>query len=348
MKKGQNLYRVDAHVLRQGREYRRRERFTGTKAQAEERYLQLKKELREGGNALCSLTVAETFGEVLRFYLDRNDVGRSLPIFNKLMADLGNVPLPFLGERFDKYFQLLKDSVGRWTGKKIKNGTLNRYLAWSKAALNFAIRYGVIKENPIQQFKKLKEIPRDMVLMDIDRQRLLNVIDRAAPHLGMVVRFAFQVPCRKSELVNMTKDDLDLFNNVIRVRNGETKNGEGVWKPIPPDMRNYFRSIPAESNFLFYRQDKMGYHCLGDFKNAWRNCLKIAGIKGFRFHDTRHCAASRLIDNGTPEQVVMTIAGWKTNMLRVYYHREPKKTLELVRFSPDLGHFLDTPKAETL
>ena len=35
----------------------------------------------------------------------------------------------------------------------------------------------------------------------------------------------------------------------------------------------------------------------------------------------------------------MSIVGWKTNLLRVYYDREPKKTLELVRFSPDLGHF---------
>ena len=36
--------------------------------------------------------------------------------------------------------------------------------------------------------------------------------------------------------------------------------------------------------------------------------------------------------------MVMSIAGWKTNLLRVYYNREPKKTLELVRFSSDLGH----------
>jgi hypothetical protein len=53
-------------------------------------------------------------------------------------------------------------------------------------------------------------------------------------------------------------------------------------------------------------------------------------------------AATALIDNGTPEQAVMTVVNWKTNMLRNYYHQEPKKALELVRFSPDLGHFMDT------
>jgi integrase len=146
----------------------------------------------------------------------------------------------------------------------------------------------------------------------------------------------------------MTVDDLDLFNSVIRIRNGETKNGAGLWKPIPPDMREYFRSIPAGCKYLFYRQEKDCYCGLGDFKNAWKHCLKLAGIFDFRFHDTRHCSASALIDNGTPEQVVMTIAGWKTNMLRTYYHREPKKTLELVRFSPDCGHIVDTLKAQSL
>jgi integrase len=243
---------------------------------------------------------------------------------------------------------LLKKSNVQRTGKPITNATTNRYLAWSKAALNFAVKHELIKDNPLCRFDKLKEIPRDVILTDIDKRHLLNVIDKEAPHLSAIVRFALQVPCRKSELVNMKIDDLDLFNNVIRVHNGKTKNGAGIWKPIPPDMQSYFRTIPAESQYLFYRQEKDGYHGLGDFKNAWLRCLRIAGINDFRFHDTRHCSASALIDNGTPEQVVMSIAGWKTNMLRVYYNREPKKTLELVRFSPNPGHFMDTPKVEEL
>jgi len=348
IKKGQNLYHIDAHVLRNGQEYRKREMFNGTRAKAEDRYLQLKNELRDGVQTESSLTVAKTFGDVLRFYIDRNDVGRSMSYFNSLLADLGEVSISLLHERFDKYLQLLKKSNVQRTGKPITNATTNRYLAWSKAALNFAVKHELIKDNPLCRFDKLKEIPRDVILTDIDKRHLLNVIDKEAPHLSAIVRFALQVPCRKSELVNMKIDDLDLFNNVIRVHNGKTKNGAGIWKPIPPDMQSYFRTIPAESQYLFYRQEKDGYHGLGDFKNAWLRCLRIAGINDFRFHDTRHCSASALIDNGTPEQVVMSIAGWKTNMLRVYYNREPKKTLELVRFSPNPGHFMDTPKVEEL
>ena len=63
--------------------------------------------------------------------------------------------------------------------------------------------------------------------------------------------------------------------------------------------------------------------------------MKLAGLQGFHFHDTRHISASALVNNGTPEQVVMTVANWRTNMLRNYYHREPKKALELVRFNAE-------------
>jgi len=346
VKKGPNLFRIDAHVLRGGRETRRRELFTGTRAQAEERLLQLKKELRDGVKAGCSLTAAETFGEVLKFYLERHDVGRSMCCFSKMIADLGETPIPCLRERFDRYLQLLKISKGKRTGRPLRNGTINRYIAWAKSALNFAMKHGMIKENPVAMFDKMKEVPRDVVLSTLDRQRLLNVIEREAPHLSPIVRYAMQVPCRRSELIRMTVDDLDLFNHCIRVRNGGTKNGAGIWKPIPPDMQGYFQSLPAGCRFLFYRQHEGSFYGLGDFKKAWNRCLRIAKIPDFRFHDTRHCAATALIDNGTPEQVVQSIAGWKSNMLRVYYNREPKKSLDLVQFSPQHGHFMDTPKAE--
>ena len=110
----------------------------------------------------------------------------------------------------------------------------------------------------------------------------------AAPHLKPAVEFAMLVPIRKSELVNLKKDALDLFNNVIRLRNGTTKNKRGTFIPIPPDMLPYFRSIPSESEYLFYRRVGDRYFSLGDFKKAWQRVKRLAGIEDFHFHDLRH------------------------------------------------------------
>ena len=70
------------------------------------------------------------------------------------------------------------------------------------------------------------------------------------------------------------------------------------------------------------------------FKKAWAKCLRLAGISDFRFHDTRHISATNLVDNGTPERVVMAVAGWRTNMLSTYYHRAGKNSRALVTFAP--------------
>jgi integrase len=95
-------------------------------------------------------------------------------------------------------------------------------------------------------------------------------------------------------------------------------------------MLQYFRSIPADCPFLFYRQDVEGeYHSLGDFRKAWHYCLKLAELTDVRFHDTRHCSATDLYANGNPERVIMDIAGWKTPMLTTYRHKNSLKSAQI-------------------
>jgi len=330
---GAGKYSISARVRVNGRIVARQCTITGTIEQARTRFAELKTIIRNG--AKSSLTAINTFGEALVFYLDRHAPGVSKPYFDRLAADLGAVPIAHFADKYDQWFQLMRRSRAQRTGKPISNNTLNHYTTWVKAILNFAVRHGLIEKNPIRHFEKLRAIPRDVVLSDMARQRLLNIIDQEAPHLSAIVRFALQVPCRRSELVNMRRDDLDLFNNCIRVRCGTMKNKEmAAYKPIPPDMTDYFRNLPKETEYLFYRRGHDGkYYPLGDFKRAWRRCLRLAGIEDFHFHDTRHMSATALLNNGTPEGVVCEIAGWTSNaMLKTYYHRSGVQSLKMVRF----------------
>lgn len=349
-KEGPNKWLLDVRIKKDGREVRKRETFSGTKVQAEERFIDLKKELREGPSWLPSATRVETFGDALTLYKDRKiaipakEKGR----FDRLFKELGGVAIRDLPDRLEKFLKLARQFPSLKTKKVLSNGSINKYLILIKAALNLAVRMECLERNPISssRFPNLKNIPRDKVLTDLEIHRLLTAIQQRAPYLEAVVRFAIQVPCRRTELVNMRQEDLDLIHNAIRVRNGTTKNDEGCWKPIPPDLVAYFRSLPAQCPFLFYRVEKDVFQPLGDFKKAWRTCLGLAGISDFRFHDTRHISATNLLDNGTPEQVVMSVAGWKTNMLKTYYHRSGKRSLALVNFTPGSGHLVDTHRVE--
>ncbi len=339
---------LDVRAYQYGKEQRRRETFHGTQVQAESRYLEIRQELKQGkpnSQGRC----LKTFREVLVLYKEKSPpFGAPHEYrYGQLTRHLGDVPIPALADRLEAHIKTLKANPSR-IGKPLADASINRLMQMVNAALNLAVRLERLEKNPISKarFPKLREVSRDRVLTDTEANRLLAVVSNQAPHLLPILTFALQVPCRKSELVRMVKADLDQANNAIRVRNGTTKNDEGCWKPIPPDMRGYFRAIPPQCPYLFYRLEKGMYKTLGDFKTAWLRCLRLAEVRDFRFHDTRHISATNLLDNGTPEQVVMAVAGWKTNMLRTYYHRSGKKSLGLVRFGLGAVHFSDTSDAE--
>jgi len=348
IKKGPGLFKIDAHVLRMGRETRKRELFSGTRAQAEERLLQLKKELRDGVKAGSSLTLAETFGEVLAVYREKRnkvlppDVSRCTMLSN----GLGSVPLTVFAHWFEGYIKIMRSAPRKKTGKLPSNATINRLIEIVRAAFNLSLTLGIVGENPVTKarFPKLKELPRDRYLTEDERRRLFNAIEGNAPYLMPFVRYSLLVPSRKGELIGLPKEAFNAFSNTIYVP--KSKAGIPIYKPVPEEMKDYFlNGIPGECPWLFWRRDNEGnYHPLGDFKRAFKTCLKVAGLHNVRIHDLRHVAASDLCSLGNSERMIMDIAGWKTPMLSTYWHKDSLRSAQMIRFSRNPGHFLDTPK----
>jgi integrase len=330
------IYKVKARVRIRGKIVQKQCTLTGSTREAAKVVLEkFKAELRALDTAGRSLKL-KTFGEALTFYCERHEIGKSKSLFDRMQSDLGAVELRELADRFDNYLQLLKRSKAKRTGKPLSNGTINRYIAWAKASLNFAVLHGLIKENPLRgrRFPKFDEIAKDRILSPDEQARLLAVLEREAPHLLPAVNFARQVPCRTNEIVNMRREHLNLFKNTITVPGKYTKNGEPCVKILPPNMLEYFRTLPRETEFIFYRKNKSGFHSLGCFKKAWLRVLKIADIKDFVFHSLRHCAVTSLRNAGTPDHCIHELAGWKNGdfMMKKYYGFREEKLFELVRF----------------
>lgn len=338
---GKDTWLLDVRIWFDGSEYRRREHFVGGKKAADERFQCIKKELRATAAAKpCSLKVIQTFGQALEYYYAvKKDSLVSEAAFNRMQRELGSISIHEIQERFRAYWLNLKRTRSRQTGDFLAPSTVNHYTVMAKAALNMCVKDGLLEKNPLQHIEILKVIPRDVTLSEIDRQRLLNVVDQEAKHLSAITRFALAVPCRKMELVDLKRDDLDLFNGAVRVRHENAKGDNGSWKPIPPELHEYFKNLRPDTEYLFYREVNGKPVRLGNFRRAFGRCLKIAGIRDWHFHDFRHEAATALLNAGNPEQVVCQIAGWKSgNMIRTYYHKDglhavrsvifPEKTVE--------------------
>jgi integrase len=76
---------------------------------------------------------------------------------------------------------------------------------------------------------------------------------------------------------------------------------------------------------------------IASWRTAWRRTRREAGLAGLRFHDLRHTAATKLLEEGTPIAVVAHILGWSAStavrMTKRYGHIRPdvqRQALEAV------------------
>ena len=67
---------------------------------------------------------------------------------------------------------------------------------------------------------------------------------------------------------------------------------------------------------------------IANWRSAWRRACGQAGLAGLRFHDLRHTAATKLLEQGTPFAVVAQILGWSAStavrMAKRYGHIRPE------------------------
>jgi len=280
------------------------------------------------------------FSSILELYIDnRERIGSCDKYrFEKLKEDLGAIRLSDFANAFDRYMVIIKKSKNpKNDNKPYSASTINHYIKTVRAVFNTALANEIIEHNPIntRRYKLRDEVPRDRVLSKLEYTNLMNVIRQERPWIEAIVLFDMLIPTRKGELIRMKKEDLDIVNKVIRIRNGTTKNGQGLWKDIPPIMYEYFENLPKETDYLFYRYIKKHkkYVSVGDFKKSWKWVRDKAGIKNFHFHDGRRMSATDLINNGSPIHAVTEAGGWKNPyMLTTYYKCSGKGVGKLLNY----------------
>jgi len=129
-------------------------------------------------------------------------------------------------------------------------------------------------------------------------------------------------PCRLRELTEARRDQYNPQTNTVYIPEYQSKAGIPIHKPVPPDMVGYFKNIPADCPYLFYKEEDGQYKPLTYIlRYTWKYCLEKAGIEDMRIHDLRHMAVTDLCRAGNLPYDVASAAGWtSTDMLKNYYH----------------------------
>jgi len=201
--------------------------------------------------------------------------------------------------------------------KEVGPATVNRELACLKHMFTKAIQWDLTLENPVKKVKLFRENPGR--IRYLDKNEIARLLKEAADHLKPILVIALYTGLRKSEILNLTWEDVDFKNQLIYIRN--SKNGEAREIPMANKVFSTLGSLPVRHDRIFTHNDGSP---VKDIRTCFYNAVKRAKIQDFSFHDLRHTFASYLIMNGVELVTVKELLGHKSiNMTLRYAHLSP-------------------------
>lgn len=224
---------------------------TTSHAEAEEYALQkiadLKRqaELRRGG--LTSATLDETFG---RYFTEKAKFqtrpSQTLTRLNNLKQWLNITYLNELNE------PIISQMVAQLR-QKIKNATINRYLALLSVVMNTAIDewHYEVKHIKISKFK-LPE-PAENVKYIKDAATAQKIIDRAPAWMKPLIKIALHTGLRLGNLLSLKWQYIDFTSGAIdlKVKSRTKEGGKNHHIPLTDEALEILRSLPRTSEFVF-------------------------------------------------------------------------------------------------
>jgi site-specific recombinase XerD len=191
--------------------------------------------------------------------------------------------------------------------------TLNIELRSLKSTFNYAVKWGLLQENPFRKVSLLKVPQKSPIyLTKEDFKKLMGVVKE--PLLRDVFLFAVLTGFRKGEILNLKWSGVDFQKRQVTIENSDgftTKSGKSRTVPLNDavfDMLSKRNSGRNGCEYVFHRK---GYK-LNDLylTHRFKKYVVDLGLNPqLHLHSCRHTAASWLVDAGVSLYVVQNILG---------------------------------------
>jgi integrase len=245
-----------------------------------------------------------------------------------------------------------------------KRATVNRLSGALKSMLNWAVQRSIIEANPIAKLRPVSERDSDGIirfLSDDERTRLMAALDerealrregRDSHNLWLKARGKPLMPALQGEFADFLKPltlialntgarrgaifglrwrDIDLESETPTVL--FTAANAKSEKPLRVPLNSTaaatlakwkLQSPKHDDKDLVFPSPRTGKR-FDNINKGWAALMKRAGIEKFRFHDTRHDYASRLVMEGVDLFTVKELLG----------HADIKMTQKYAHLAPD-------------
>lgn len=202
--------------------------------------------------------------------------------------------------------------IAERTAAQIAPATINRELAILRRAFTLAIERQQIASAPT-----IKALTEDNARQGFFSDAEFSALrDHLPAWMRPLVTFAYFTGCRLGELREMTWDQVDLAERVVRLH--RTKNGLPRTVPLTAELHALFSMEPHKSGYLF--PGPTGGQILDStIYKPWRAACAACKLTGRIFHDFRRTGVRNMIRAGVPREIAMAISGHVTDaMFRRY------------------------------
>ncbi|MFC1629057.1 tyrosine-type recombinase/integrase [Gemmatimonadota bacterium] len=208
----------------------------------------------------------------------------------------------------------------------LKPATINRYIARLSSLMKRAMAWGYRQDNPVVSIENLRESKMgDRYLEDSEYQTLLET---CGPVLRALVVLAANTGIRRGELMTLRWEDVDFDNAQLVIRAVNSKTAESRVVPLNLDVIDSLRSLDPKpvgqvvpfKNFPRQQWDEVR-------ANLGWDRIETPRLKGWRWHDFRHDAASRMAMADVPLSKIGKILGHKSLVTTQRYAHMSDKSL---------------------
>ena len=188
----------------------------------------------------------------------------------------------------------------------------NRVRALLSNMFSIAAKWCWRADNPVVGVRKFQEEKRDRWLKDAELERLFALLSlHTNQRAANVVRLLLLTGARRSEVLRLSWDQLDLERRVWRKPAHSTKQKRTEYLPLSSyalDLLTRMRNEACDNAIFVFPGDAPGKP-LSDIKKFWQQITAEAGIEHARLHDLRHTHASHLVSAGMSLPVVGRMLG---------------------------------------
>ena len=266
--------------------------------------------------------------------------------------------LPALGNlRLNEITRARVQAYQRDRQKEVSGATINREVACLRKLLNCAVEQGELSENPTKGTKMLAESPARIPALSPGDEAALVAAAKGSPWLPNLIRLAVLTGCRQGELLALRWRHVDFDGRALLIE--DSKAGTARRVPLHPSALALLRPLRGTPDgFVFVGRGGVPpttNAVVQAFRRACDRAIEAArrrhwraggkgdppdlpALDGFRFHDLRHVAGTRLLATGASLPEVAAVLGHKTlAMSRRYAHATWTRLEALIGAMPANG-----------